>query len=164
VAILVLAAICLLALFMVPLGLPGLWVMIAAAMGYNMLVPAAAISWWVIGVATAAAVLAEYLEFSLAGRYARKYGGSRRAGWGALIGGIVGAFMGVPIPIIGSMIGAFAGSFVGALAAEYSHVHATAGTATRVATGALLGRVVAAAIKMAIGSVIAVMIVLGAWR
>jgi uncharacterized protein len=163
-AVLILAVVCALSLFLVPLGLPGTWVMLAAAIGYDMLVPQAPIGGWVIGAVLALSLLAEYLEFSLAGRYARKYGGSRRAGWGALIGGFVGAIMGVPIPILGSMIGAFAGAFVGALVAEYTRREATGGTATRVATGALIGRVVAAAMKTALAVVIAVLIILKAWR
>ena len=127
-AVLILAAICALSLLLVPLGLPGTWVMLAAAIGYDMLVPEAPIGGWAIGVVTALSILAEYLEFSLAGRYARKYGGSRRAGWGALVGGFAGAIIGLPIPILGSMIGAFAGAFVGALIAEYTRREATAGT------------------------------------
>src|SRR5919199_1320689 len=117
---LVFAVICLFSLFMVPLGLPGIWVMIAAAVGYNMLVPQATVGGWTIGIAAAIGVLAEDLEFALAGRFARKYGGSRRAGWGALLGSFAGAIVGVPVPILGSMIGAFAGAFVGALVAEYT--------------------------------------------
>ena len=34
--------------------------------------------------------------------FARRYGGSKRAGWGALAGGLIGAVVGVPVPIIGS--------------------------------------------------------------
>ncbi|GDX87456.1 hypothetical protein LBMAG44_13690 [Gemmatimonadota bacterium] len=71
------------ALLLIPIGLPGIWLMVAA-------------------------------------RYTKKYGGSSRAAWGALIGGVVGAMVGVPMPIIGSVIGALAGSFVGALLGEYS--------------------------------------------
>ena len=163
-AVLILAAICVMALFLVPLGLPGIWVMVAAAIGYDVLVPQAPLGWGVIGSAAALGVVAEYFEFSLAGRYARKYGGSRRAGWGALIGGFAGAIMGVPVPILGSMIGALGGAFVGALVAEYSRKDATTGTATRVATGALIGRVVAAALKTALATVIAVLLVFRAWR
>ncbi|MFN8571981.1 MAG: DUF456 domain-containing protein [Gemmatimonadaceae bacterium] len=163
-SILILGVICLLSLLMVPLGLPGIWVMIAAAIGHDMLVPASPIGWWGIGGAIGLGVVAEYLEFALAGRYARKYGGSRRAGWGALVGGFVGAFMGVPVPVIGSLIGAFAGAFVGALVAEYTRRESTAGTATRVATGALIGRVVAAGMKTGIATAIAAVIILAALR
>jgi uncharacterized protein YqgC (DUF456 family) len=161
--VLLFALLCVLSLFLVPLGLPGIWLMVAAAFGYDMLVPGAAIGVWPIGIAAAIGALAEYLEFSLAGRYARKYGGSRRAGWGALIGSFAGAIVGVPVPVIGSLIGAFAGAFVGALVAEYTRTEATTGSATRVATGALLGRVTAAAMKTALAAVIAVILVGAAW-
>ena len=144
-------------LFLIPLGLPGLWLMLAAAFLYDILAAGAdPIGIWNIAGATVLAVLAEVAEFSLAGRYARKYGGSKRAGWGAILGGIVGAFMGVPVPIVGSVIGAFAGAFLGALAFEYMGTR-NAGAATRVAWGALVGRVVAAALKVGVG------VAIGAW-
>jgi len=107
------------------------------------------------------ALFGEIIEFSLSGRYARKYGGSRRAGWGAIIGGVVGAFVGVPVPIVGPVIGGFLGSFAGALIAELSR-GSGGGTATRVAWGALIGRVTAAAAKVAIGIVMIVWIIVAA--
>jgi uncharacterized protein YqgC (DUF456 family) len=136
-------------LAIIPLGLPGLWVMVAAVLVYSFVEPGQ------IGIPTlvvvfALAVLAEVLEFLAAGKYARKYGGSKRAGWGAIIGGIAGAIIGVPIPIIGSVIGAFVGSFAGALVAEMT-LGAKMGDATRVAKGALIGRAIATALKVAIG-------------
>ena len=150
-------------LILVPLGLPGLWVMVAAGLLYNLLVGDAALSIWTVGATLVLAVIAEVIEFSLAGRYARKYGGSRRAGWGAMLGGIVGAFVGVPVPIIGPVIGAFVGAFVGAFAFEMSNRGSGARDATRVATGALVGRVVAAAMKVAFGVVIAAWVLVDAW-
>ena len=159
--ILLLAAILLLSLILIPLGLPGTWIMVAAALGYQILVPTGGVG-MVTGIGTGVlALIGELVEFSLAGRYARKYGGSRRAGWGAIIGGIVGAFVGVPIPIVGSVIGAFLGSFAGALVAELSR-GSGGGTATRVAWGALIGRVTAAAAKVAIGVVMIVWIIFAA--
>src|SRR5919199_3245481 len=154
-ASLLLAVAMLFGLAMSPFGRPGLWVMAGAVLVYSYVGPPNA-----IGIATLIAVLVlafvgELLEFALSGRYARKYGGSRRAGWGAILGGIVGAFVGVPIFLIGSMIGAFLGAFVGAWVAEL-----TLGTelraATRVATGALLGRIAAVAVKVGVGLVIMV--------
>ena len=149
-----LAAIMLLSLFIIPLGLPGTWVMLAAGVGYSLLVPES-ISWFTLVAVTIIAVVAEIFEFTLAGQYAKKYGGSRRASWRAIIGGTVGAIIGVPVPIIGSIIGAFAGAFAGALVAEYSR-GSGAQASTRVATGALIGRAVASAMKVAAGLVIAV--------
>jgi uncharacterized protein len=160
VEVLLLAVVLLLSLFMIPLGLPGTWVMLAAGVGYSILVPNSIGMTALIGT-TVLAVLAEIWEFTLAGKYARKYGGSRRAGWGAIIGGTIGAIVGVPIPIIGPIIGAFAGSFLGALVFEYSR-GSGAHASTRVAWGALVGRAVAAALKVAIGLVIAIWLVISA--
>ncbi len=158
--LLVLVVLLFLSFLMIPFGLPGLWIMVGAALAYQLLVPGTIGTMTVVGTA-GLALVAEILEFTLAGRYARKYGGSRRAGWGAIIGSIIGAIVGVPIPIIGSIVGGFAGAFVGAFIAERSG-GTELGGASRVATGALIGRVVAAAMKTGIGIVIAVWIVFAA--
>ena len=159
--VLILAAVLLLSLIMIPFGMPGTLVMFAAALCYKLLVPQGGIGWPSVVVVGILMAVAEGLEWTLAARFAKKYGGSRRAGWGAVIGGMVGAFMGVPIPIVGSIVGAFAGAFVGALVFEISR-GSGGGTATKVAWGALIGRVAAAAIKIAIGFVMAVWLIAAA--
>ena len=159
--ILLLSVILILSLILIPLGLPGTWIMVAAALGYWILVPTGGVGMVTVIGTGLLALFAEIIEFSLSGRYARKYGGSRRAGWGAIIGGIVGAFVGVPVPIVGPVIGGFLGSFAGALVAELSR-GSGGGTATRVAWGALIGRVTAAAAKVAIGIVMIVWIIVAA--
>ena len=161
--ILLLALVVLASLFLIPFGLPGTWLIVAAAVGFNVLTGGERIGTASLVIVAAMAIAGEVLEFALSGRYTRKYGGSRRAAWGAIIGGIVGAVIGVPLPIVGSMIGAFAGAFAGALVAEYTRA-ANAATAARVATGALIGRAVAAALKVAIGLAMAVWIIFAAWR
>lgn len=139
-----------LGLMMIPFGLPGTLVIFAGALGYYLMVPGGAIGLTTVVVVGVLMAIAEVLEFVLAGRYAQKYGGSKRAGWGAIIGGMVGAFMGVPIPIVGSVVGAFIGAFVGAFVFEFSGTRDHA-VATRVAWGALVGRAVAAAMKVGVG-------------
>ena len=150
------------AVALIPLGLPGTWIMLAAAFGYNALAAttpgANHIGTGTLAVGLALAVAAEVLEFVVSTRSTTRYGGSRRAGWGAMLGGIAGAFVGIPVPIVGSVLGAFAGAFAGAFVAEFSH-RADHGAAARVATGALVGRAVAAAIKTAFGLAIAVLLV-----
>jgi len=153
--ILLLIAAIVLGLVMIPFGFPGTLVMFAAALCYYLLVPGGGIGLaTVIGVGVLM-VVAEGLEWVLTARFTKKYGGSRRAGWGAVIGGMVGAFLGVPLPVVGSIVGAFVGAFIGAFVFEYTRGTGH-GTATRVAWGALIGRVTAAAIKVAIGLMIAV--------
>jgi uncharacterized protein len=153
-ALLLLAAM-VVGLILIPLGLPGLWVMVGGALLYSYAVPGGGIGIWTLIALTVLAVLAEVVEFVLGGRYARKYGGSRRAGWGAILGGVAGAIVGVPVPVIGSVIGAFVGSFAGAWVAERTR-GSSGGVATKVATGALIGRVVATGVKVAVGLVIAI--------
>ena len=159
--LILLTLVLLVSLVLIVLGLPGLWVMIASAVVYNLLIPPGPISWvTIVGIAVIG-IIAEYIEFTLAGKYARKYGGSRRAGWGAMIGGMAGAFLGFPVPIIGPLVGAFVGSFAGALTGELS-VGSGAAASTRAATGAIIGRALATGMKMAVGCTIAAWIFVAA--
>ena len=153
----------LLALPLIALGLPGTWIYLALVGLWKIFDESAAISWTVFLIAFAIACLAELVEFTLASRYAVKYGGSRRAGWGAIVGGIIGAIVGVPVPLVGSIIGSFAGAFTGALLAEFSvsRRHVDAG---RVAWGALVGRFMAMGVKVALTVAIMVMLVASGWR
>lgn len=155
--ILLLAFVLFCCIMIIPLGLPGTWLILGVAVGYAALTHES-IGWINIVIIAVFAIVGEILEFMLAGRYARKYGGSKRAGWGAIVGGMVGAFAGIPIPIVGSMIGAFIGAFAGALLFELAG-GTRAGPAAKVATGALLGRVVAAAMKVGIGFVMAAWVI-----
>ena len=157
---LLLAAVMLLGLIMIPFGLPGTWIIAAATLGYQLLVPGSISMFTVIAVIVLA-LIGELLEFSLTAKYTKKYGGSRRASWGAIIGGMIGAFIGVPVPIVGPVLGAFAGAFAGAFIGEFSRA-GEGGTATRVATGALIGRAVAAAMKIGIGVAMAAWVLFAA--
>ena len=142
-------------LVLVPLGLPGLWVMVGALPAYGWLTDFRSLSVALIAIVLALALVGELIESWLGFRFAKRYGGSSRSGWGALIGGIVGAIIGVPIPVIGSVIGAFLGSFIGAALFEYS-ASRQLGVATRAGWGSVVGRAAAAAVKIALGLVIAV--------
>lgn len=155
---LLLIAAIVLGLVMIPFGFPGTLVIFAAALCYHLLVPGGAIGLFTVVGVGILMIVAEGLEWVLTARFTKRYGGSRRAGWGAVIGGMVGAFLGVPVPVIGSIVGAFVGAFIGAFLFEYSRGTGH-GTATRVAWGAFIGRVTAAAMKVAIGFVMAVWIV-----
>jgi uncharacterized protein len=147
-------------LLLIPFGLPGTWVMVAAAAAYGPLTHTNSPGWITVAGVAVLALVVEVFEWTLGAKYARKFGGSRRASWGAVIGGVVGTFAGVPVPVVGSIVGALFGSFAGAFIGELTR--GGGGTvATRVATGALVGRVIAIAMKSAAGLVIAVW-VLGA--
>lgn len=158
----ILALVLLVCLVLIPIGLPGLWVMLGVALGFDWIVGEPRIGIWAVLAGVAIATAAEVLEFTLSARYARMYGGSRRAEWGAIIGGLVGAVVGVPVPIIGSVIGAFVGSFVGALAGELSRGSSSRASG-KAAWGALLGRVVATVVKISLGFVLIFWLLVMAW-
>jgi uncharacterized protein YqgC (DUF456 family) len=159
--VLVLAGIVGLAL--IPLGLPGLWLILLGILGYGWLTDFSTLSAGLMILVVALAFLGEIFESWIGFRYAHRYGGSRRAGWGALLGGLIGAVVGVPVPIIGSVIGGFVGAFLGAALFEFSNARKT-GTAARAGWGAVLGRAAAAAGKMAIGLVMIVVVLFVALR
>lgn len=151
----VLVVVFLAGLMLIPLGLPGLWVMVLGIVGFGAATDFRGIGLKTIAISTALAFVGEILEAWVGYHYSRRYGGSRRAGWGALIGGLVGAVVGVPVPVVGSVIGSFAGAFLGAVILEYTASAHTAG-AVRVGWGAILGRTWAVAAKTSLGLVIGV--------
>ena len=161
--VLLLVVTALIGLAVTAIGLPGLWVFLLVALGLVLAGVEGAPGMAAIGIGFVLTFLGEIVEWVASVRWTRRSGGSRRAGWGALLGGLIGAVVGIPVPVIGSILGSFAGSFLGALAAEYS-VSRQGGLAGKVAWGALIGRVVATAVKMGLGVVVAVVIIASAWR
>ncbi len=153
--ILVLAAGCLIGLILVPFGLPGLWLMALGIIGFGWLTGFRSVGVGTIVLVVGLALVAELIEYWLGFRFTEKYGGGKRAGWGALLGGIVGAVVGVPVPVLGSVIGAFVGAFAGAVLFEYTRQR-NANVAVRAGWGAVLGRAAAAGIKIGFGFLIAI--------
>ncbi|HSJ24246.1 MAG TPA: DUF456 family protein [Longimicrobiales bacterium] len=140
-------------LIAIPFGFPGLWVMVAVlAVGWWL----GAVGWLILALALVLAAAAELIEYYIIDRMNIRYGGSRLAFWGAILGGIAGIIIGLPVPILGSVIAGFIGSFVGAaLATLYQTRHVE--HAARVGWGTLLGRLWASVAKVAAGVIILVL-------
>jgi len=141
---------CVVGLLLIPFGLPGLWVILLGIIGYGWLTDFRTVSATLLVVAIVLALLGEVAETWIGFRFAQRYGGSRRAGWGAILGGLAGAIVGVPVPLVGSVVGGFAGAFAGAALFEYSNARHS-GVAVKAGWGAVLGRAAAAAIKVSLG-------------
>ena len=133
-------------LVLIPLGLPGLWVIVATALA---LVFAGHLPWAAGLVVTSVAVVAEAAELFVVARFGRAYGGSRLAFWGAVLGGMAGLFVGIPVPVVGPVITAFVGTFLGAGAVTLLQTRSI-GRSARVGWGVLLARTVAVALKVAV--------------
>ena len=137
-------------LLLIPFGLPGLWVIVLGILTYGWLTDFRTLSAGLLLLVIGMALVGEVVEAWIGFRFAQRYGGSRRAGWGALIGGLVGALIGVPVPVVGSVVGGFVGAFAGAALFEYTRARRSAG-AVRAGWGAVLGRAAAVGVKMALG-------------
>jgi hypothetical protein len=92
--VLLLGLVCVVALALVPLGLPGLWVIVLAALVYGPVLGGAGVGWGTVGTLVVVGALAEVVEFVLGARFAQRYGGGRRSAWGAILGGFAGALVG----------------------------------------------------------------------
>ena len=135
------------ALLLVPFGLPGVWIMIVAAAGLALL---GNLTWgtWVVLLLVAAT--AEVIEFLALKKVGERYGASRKAFWGAIVGGFVGIFAGVPIPFLGPLITALVGSFAGAALVTFLETNSVE-HAGRVGFGTLVARILAIGVKVAAG-------------
>lgn len=142
-----------LSLLLIPVGLPGLWVMVGiAALGLI----AGEISLGIFFLLFGLAVAAELIEWVAVDRLGRKFGGSTRTFWGALLGGGIGVLVGAPVPVAGSLIGAFIGTLCGAVLATWLETRHL-GDSVRAGWGAMLGRAVAVGVKVFVGLVILVL-------
>jgi uncharacterized protein YqgC (DUF456 family) len=104
-------------------GLPGNWLIVAAAALYAWLVgpdASTALGWPTVIAVLLLAVLGEVIEFAAGALGVTTVGGSRRGALlaivGSIVGGVVGLVVGVPIPLIGQLVAAIVFGGLGALA------------------------------------------------
>jgi uncharacterized protein YqgC (DUF456 family) len=159
---------------LVPIGLPGLWAMLALAFGVQLFdaIPFTGhapihFGWTLLGVCVAIAAAAEVVE-AVAGAAGAKAGGATRRGMvGAFVGGIAGAIFFtplIPIPIVGTLAGGLVGSFAGAWLGEASAEHERhPDEKMRAALGAAAGKLAGTFGKLAAGVVIWLLLVYGAF-
>ena len=141
------------ALLLIPLGIPGTWIMVGVLVVGTI---GGQVGVAVLMASLALAFIAEALEFVIVKRLTLRYGGSRLAFWGAIIGGFAGVMIGLPVPVIGSIIAGFLGSVVGAALATLYETRKLDKT-LRVSWGILLGRMWSAVAKVGVGVVILVL-------
>lgn len=137
-------------LFLIPLGLPGVWIMIAILF---LGVVGGLVSPWIFVVLVLLAGFAEFLEFVAVKRMTTRYGGNSRTFWGAVVGGLAGVVIGLPIPVVGPLVAALVGTVAGAFLVTWHQTGHVAGSAWA-SWGALLGRAVAIGLKVFVGLVI----------
>lgn len=135
-------------LVMIPLGLPGLWVVVAALLAGAALLEA--IGWTLPLVGLGAAAVAEGVELLTVRAMGKRYGGSPRAFWGAILGGMAGLFVGLPVPLIGPLVTGFLGTFAGAWLVTFLETKDLRASG-RVGWGVVLARTIAVGLKVGVG-------------
>jgi uncharacterized protein YqgC (DUF456 family) len=92
----------------------------------------------------------------------QKRGGSKAAGWAALLGGFLGIFLGgfIPVPIIGNLLGMLLGSFGCAFLVEHHRMKKT-DHAIHVATGAVIARLGVIFLKMGVTLLMTIILAVG---
>jgi uncharacterized protein YqgC (DUF456 family) len=141
--------------------LPGMWLVVLAALGAMLVMDPAPMSWWVVGAVVAVAVLGEIAEFGSSAAGARTFGASKTGMTGALIGSIAGAIGGtvlIPIPVVGTLVGAVAGAGIVTAMAERGVAGRSWKESTASATGAAAGRAVAVLLKTALAVIQAIVL------
>lgn len=150
-------------------GLPGNWLVVAAAAAFAYFIPEThqhGLAWGGVILLLVLAAVGEAIEFFAGAAGAAKHGASKRAVFlacvGAMVGGIVGAILGLPIPLVGSMVAALFGSAAGSFAGAYLGQKWSRRTETEslaAGQGAFVGRLLGTAGKLLIGAVMLVALV-----
>jgi hypothetical protein len=150
--LLALFSFCLLALGSLLFGLPGTFLIVAAALAYAWATGFAAVDWSTIGWLAGLAVLGEGIELFAATAGAASERPSRRVTLFVLAGGIAGGIIGTPLLFgIGSLLGALGGAFAGAALAvrsEGGSLESAVGTGLAAMRGRFLGFVLKSAIAV----------------
>lgn len=145
-------------LLLIPLGIPGLWIMVGI-LSVGLIAGEVALGTYALLLGLT--VMAEVAEWLTVERLGRRFGGTNSTFWGAVVGGAIGAVLGTPVPLVGNLVGAFLGTLVGAVAATWLQTRQLGGS-MRAGWGALVGRALAVAIKVFVGLLILI-VGGGAW-
>lgn len=164
----------LLCVFLVVVGLPGTWILIAGAividcLDWLWLPPGSPLTFHPLTIIAAILVglVGEALEFALSAAGARRFGASKRGMLGAVIGGVVGAIAGtllIWIPVVGTLVGALAGTAAGAIIGETSDGKKTIREATQPAIGAVIGRVLGTLAKLPVAVAVWIIFAIAVFR
>lgn len=138
-------------ILLVPLGLPGTWLIALDAFLYALVrnFDGTTEDWKVVMLVVFLALAGEIIEFGIGIAGAKREKVPNGAIVASIAGGILGAVIGVPVFLIGSVLGLLIGTFVGALIYGLFTSHHLP-DAFRIAKAALFSRAIALFAKTAI--------------
>lgn len=143
----------------IPFGVAGTFIIVADAFVYGWITGFQSITWPFLGLLLGLSVIVEIIEALLGAYAAKRYGGTRWAMAGAVIGTFVGAVLGTIVaPVLGTVFGAFFGAFAGATLLEWTHT-SDFQTSVKVGTGALFGAIGGKMTKLLVALIMVVLVV-----
>jgi uncharacterized protein YqgC (DUF456 family) len=147
-----------LGIVLIPFGIEGTFIIFADALVYGLLTGFERVTLLFLGLLLGIALLVELFEFVFGGILARKFGGSKWAVAGAIIGGFLGAVIGTSVmPVLGTFVCGFSGSFLGAFSVELFQSW-NFKNALKVGAGAFMGALVGKVTKVIVAVAMVVMI------
>ena len=136
------------------LSLPGNWINLLLLALWKWTHAGMEAGLWFFLLLLLIAGIGELLEFFSQSVSARKYGGSSKGSWGALLGAFIGAILGAPIFMgLGSIPGSIAGAFAGSLLVELAYKKSFS-SAIKASKGAMWGRIFGIVAKASLGMLI----------
>ena len=158
------ALLCLSGLVLSSFSVSGTWLVLAAASAAHFLVDAGSFPGWpALAGMLCVCIAIDSAEWFAASWGVRRRGGSRAAGWMALLGSLGGMLLGsllVPIPLVGGLIGMLAGSFRLVYGTELRRLQ-NADRATHVAVGAVLAGISMLLLKIAATAILVIWLAIG---
>ena len=143
----------------IPFGIAGTFIIVADAFIYGLITGFESITLPFAGLLLAIALGVELIEELLSAFMAKRFGGSKWAMAGAVIGGFFGAIIGTPVaPILGTLLGGFLGAFIGAFLLEWIHCQDFT-RALHVGIGAFFGAVGGKITKVVVAVIMVIMVI-----
>jgi uncharacterized protein len=133
-------------------GLPANWLILLAMGVWQWIHPQLGLDWGFFILLLGLCVLGELVEFAAQLWGGKRFGGSRRGAWAAVLGAIVGGVLGAPFlfglgAVPGSLLGAFAASFLVEVGQGYAFP-----AAYRAAWGAMYNKILGMVAKVGLGA------------
>lgn len=150
-AIIIFLLIALGGLALLPLGIPGTFIVVAGSGLAGLLTGGELVSLSLFLVFLGLAVLGEVLDWLFSLIVGKKYGTSTPGLIASFVGAIAGAIAGLPLPVIGNLLGAFLGAFIGAFSVEL-FLRKDIGDAVKSGLSVMFGKVFGSVFKVGIGA------------
>lgn len=151
-ALVIFLVLSLIGLAVIPLGIPGTFIVVVASGSVGLLTGWQLVSLRLLLIFLGLAVLGEVSDALFSLLTGKKFGASGFSLFWSFVGGFVGAIIGFPLPLIGSLVGAFVGAFLGAFLAELL-TGTNLSEAMKSGIGVVFGKLFGSILKVAIGMV-----------